>query len=257
VVVPILLWLAMLGSLWVLVIVSVLATFWDVYHSGLQTFGFGRIYESKRGGDPQTGRRLDYLLNLLLYAGPILAGVTMIDHFEDFSEFSRVRSAFLTSIPAFMQNHQRYFAWSVIAGGSVFVGYYVLAQWRLYRAGHPISALRVYLYASTGFVSLWAWGFNPWGEAFFIMNAFHAVQYFGIVWAQEKRNMMRIFGVSRVPWLGKPIALFLFAGLGLGYGYFAESVDTNIRPLWALTLVVSIMHFWYDGFIWSVRRKQV
>lgn len=28
---------------------------------------------------------------------------------------------------------------------------------------------------------------------------------------------------------------------------------------WALsvTLVVSLMHFWYDGFVWSVRRSDV
>jgi hypothetical protein len=24
-----------------------------------------------------------------------------------------------------------------------------------------------------------------------------------------------------------------------------------------LSLVVAIMHFWYDGFVWSVRRRQV
>ena len=28
---------------------------------------------------------------------------------------------------------------------------------------------------------------------------------------------------------------------------------------WALSLglVVTLMHFWYDGFIWSVRRREV
>ena len=24
-----------------------------------------------------------------------------------------------------------------------------------------------------------------------------------------------------------------------------------------MVVVISIMHFWYDGFIWSVRKKQV
>jgi hypothetical protein len=49
--------------------VSVLATFWDVYHSALQTFGFARIYDRKAGNDPMVGRRLDWHLNQLLYAG--------------------------------------------------------------------------------------------------------------------------------------------------------------------------------------------
>ncbi len=37
VLVPICLYAAMMSSMWVLVSVSVLTTFWDVYHSGLQT----------------------------------------------------------------------------------------------------------------------------------------------------------------------------------------------------------------------------
>ena len=37
--------------------------------------------------DPLRGRRLDWALNQLLYAGPIVAGATMLDHFDDFNEF--------------------------------------------------------------------------------------------------------------------------------------------------------------------------
>jgi hypothetical protein len=67
--------------------VSVLVTFWDVYHSALQTFGFARIYDARAGNDPAVSRRLDWWLNQLFYVGPILAGATMMDHFEDFEEF--------------------------------------------------------------------------------------------------------------------------------------------------------------------------
>ncbi|QAT84945.1 hypothetical protein EJ065_3383 [Corallococcus coralloides] len=34
-------------------------------------------------------------------------------------------------------------------------------------------------------------------------------------------------------------------------------LDPDLESLWACTLVVSLMHFWYDGFIGSVARKQV
>jgi len=49
--VPVVLYLAMVSSVWVLISVSVLATFWDVYHSALQTFGFARICQPSRGSD--------------------------------------------------------------------------------------------------------------------------------------------------------------------------------------------------------------
>jgi len=257
--VPILLYVAMLASSWVLVCVSVLATFWDVYHSALQTFGFSRIYDGRAGNPPEQGRRLDWWLNQLLYCGPILAGATMIDHFNDFSEFESLNSpvaVFFTRVPAFMQGHQGYFTWSILAAGAVFLVYYVVAYVRLYRQGYAVSPQKVYLLASTGVCSLIAWGFNPWGTAFFIMNLFHAVQYFGIVWANERGTIQRMLGVTS--WsMGSYVALVAFLGFALAYGAAAEIWGGAFEWFWPLTLVVSIMHFWYDGFIWSVRRKQV
>lgn len=45
---------------------AALAVWWDVYHSSLQTFGLGRIFDRKAGNDPEAGRSLDLILNLLL-----------------------------------------------------------------------------------------------------------------------------------------------------------------------------------------------
>jgi hypothetical protein len=253
---PVLLYLALVSSLWILISVSVIATFWDVYHSGLQTFGIGRIYDRRAGNDARTCRNLDLWMNHLLYAGPILAGATMLEHANDLESFDEVGAVFLTSIPAFMEGHQRYFTWGVIAAGTIFLAYYVFSHWRMHKRGYEISWLKLYLFASTGACSIYTWGFNTWGEAFFIMNFFHAMQYFGIMWATEKHHMMQVFRVDG--WrLGKPIAFTLFIGSGVAYGVFVQAVDTDIHFLWAITLVVSVMHFWYDGFIWSVQKRQV
>ena len=162
------------------------ATFWDVYHSALQTFGFVCIYDSKAGNDPLVGRRLDWYLNQLLYVDPILAGATMMDHVKDFFEHEEVGATFFTSIPGFMAANQGYFTWTILADGTGFLAYYVWAQLQLKRQGHDISPQKVYLLVSTSAVSMFTWGFNTFDEAFFIMNLFHAVQYFGIVWAFEK-----------------------------------------------------------------------
>ena len=175
--VPVLLYVAMVSSLWVMISVSVLATFWDVYHSALQTFGFGRIYDRKTGNDPTVGRRLDWHLNHLLYAGPILAGATMMDHIRDFGEYDRVGATLFTSIPGFMEANQGYVSWVVLIAGGAFLVYYVWAQMRLRQQGYAVSLQKVYLLVSTGAVSIYTWGFNTFGEAFFIMNFFHALQY--------------------------------------------------------------------------------
>ena len=254
IVVPLLLYLTMMSSLWVLISVAVLTTFWDVYHSGLQTFGFGRIYDSRAGNDPYMGRRLDLWMNHLLYAGPIVAGATMMAHFEDFNEFEEVESVFFTSIPVFMETNQRYFTWTILGAGVLFIAYYVLSYVRFQRQGYVVSFPKVVLLATTGLCSILTWGINTFGEAFFIMNFFHAVQYFGIVWWSEKKNMRSLFRLTDVSW-GLPLTAIIFVGTAFLYGAAVQFV--HLRWWWALTHVCSIMHFWYDGFIWSVRRKQV
>jgi len=254
--VPGLVLMGMLVSPVVAVACSVLATFWDVYHSGAQTFGFGRIYDAKRGNDPHEGRRLDFVLNQLLYAGPIVAGATMMDHVEDFTEFDAVGVALFTRVPALMSGHQAVLAKLVLGLGTVFVAYYLWSSVRMARRGRAVSWQKVVLLTSTGLVSIYTWGFNTWGEAFLIMNVFHAVQYFGIVWASERGNMQRLFRLERVRG-GRVLTWWLFVGLALAYGLAVEAWgDGRSIAWWSVTIVVSLMHFWYDGFIWSVRRAR-
>ena len=85
------------------------------------------------------------------------------------------------------------------------------------------------------------------------MNLFHAVQYLALVWAMEGK---RIAGLMRLP--SQPrLALGLYLGSVLAYGLGVQALDSDLTTLWAITMVVSLMHFWYDAFIWSVRRAQV
>jgi hypothetical protein len=66
---------------------------------------------------------------------------------------------------------------------------------------------------------------------------------------------------KRGDWLPSLAAAFArearFVGLAFAYGYGVEAVDGGVQWLWGFALVVPILHFWYDGFIWSVRKKQV
>jgi hypothetical protein len=255
-VVPIALFAAMSASRWVAVSVSVLATWWDVYHSGMQTFGLGRIYDAKGGNDARAGRRLDQALNLLLYAGPILAGATLMDHVHDFAEFEEVGAVFFTAIPACAESHAAHLTWAVVAIGLPFLAWYVFAYWRLARRGYRVSAPKVALLVSTAICSILAWGFNTFGEAFFIMNFFHALQYFALVWTTEKTNLRSSFRLDRLRW-GTPLTFCLFLAIGFGVGLWGEIVGTRTQAGVNVLMVIAVMHFWYDGFIWSVRRGEV
>jgi hypothetical protein len=253
--VPVLLWLFIYSSVWISVTASVVAAFWDVWHSGAQTFGFARIYE-RNVGVSEASRRLDYWLNQILYAGPIVAGATLIDHLEIFEGYASVEAVFFTQIPARVEGYQSWLTWMVLLGGGAFLLYYLFFQWQCIQRGEPVSWLKVFLLISTGACSIYSWGFNTWGEAFFMMNFFHAVQYLALVWAMEKKNI-----ASRLRLSSGKLSLILagcfFLMLVLIYGYFAEIVTLETKALWSVTMVVSLMHFWYDGFIWSVSKRQV
>ena len=133
---------------------------------------------------------------------------------------------------------------------------YVLYYRRLAHGGYVFPRPKLVLYATTAFCSIVAWGFGSFGEAFLVMNFFHALQYFGLVWSSEKKSLMRLLRVSDRR-IGPAVALSALLLFGFAYGAFAELGVNNADHLLALTLVVSIMHFWYDGFIWSVRKRQV
>jgi hypothetical protein len=256
VLVPLALFAAMMLSMWAVVIVAVLVVFWDVYHSALQTFGLARIYDRNAGNDPQVGRTLDFGLNLLLYAGPIVAGATMLPHFGKLEVFEDVDAAFFTRVPAFLAGNQRYLTWAVVVFGTIYAGYYVVAYARLRARGYRISFPKVFLLATTGLCSIWVWGFNPWGQAFFIMNLFHAVQYLALVWWSENASLQRRLRLDRAR-LGKPIAIAAFLGCAIAYGTWTELVRDDDRVRWSVVQIVALMHFFYDGFIWSVRKRQI
>jgi hypothetical protein len=244
-------------------VMGVLAVWWDVYHSSLQTFGFGRIYDSKQKNDATAGRRLDYWMNLLVYAGPVLAGAHFVDHLNDSTQNlqflasagNRFGELFLHQTPDYLQRHQQVLAAAILAVGIPFVLYYFYSYCRLQEQGYRVSWQKVWLLVITSAVSIYCWGFRSFIDAFWVMNFFHALQYFAIVAFTENRNLSQLFRVSRFSYGGLLVVFWVVSFCfvyGLWSGFFASGD-------WSMSLVTttSLMHFWYDGFIWSVKKKQV
>jgi hypothetical protein len=229
---------------------AALAVWWDVYHSSLQTFGIGRIFDHKAGNDPEAGRRLDWMLNLLLYVGPILGGASFVYHASPL--YSLEAGAWAQALVF----HQPKIRLIVIAAGLLFLVLYLETYAALVEKGYRPPREKVALHLGTAAVSVWAWGFNPLGMALFIMNFFHAWQYFALVWRYERVNIGAVLRVPKGP-LSRALSFAGLVGLGFLYGAVFGVLGELSNKALAATLVVSLMHFWYDGFIWSVRKNQV
>ena len=225
-VVPAILWLAIVVSPWIAVASTVVATFWDVWHSGAQTFGFARIYERNHGTPPELGRRLDFWANQLLYAGPILAGAVLMDHVRSFDSFKDIGDALFSSVPAHVEGARHVLTIAVSRRGpsSSRSTCSCTCSSRAPATGHRGS--RSGSSRRRALVSIYTWGFNSWGQAFLIMNLFHAVQYLALVWAKEGRRLCERAGIA--PQLG----LGLYLGSVLAYGVAVAALDPGRTMLW-------------------------
>jgi hypothetical protein len=254
--VPIAMYVAMVSSLWVFALAFLVTAYWDVYHSSAQNFGFCRIYDSRQGNPPTQGRTLDLWMNHVIYIGPILGGVNLISH-VNFLERLKIVHFDPAPVAAAARALSPILTRTVVAAGLVYVVFYVFCYWRLGRRGYSISPQKICLLVSVAVTSIFAWGFLPPVQAFFVSNFFHALQYFGIVWWSEKGNLRRVFGLRTLE-AGGDLTLVgyvaLVAAMGLGYHWASERPAI---PWISVAVLISLMHFWFDGFVWSVRKREV
>jgi hypothetical protein len=259
--VPLVLVASLLLSDWVLCFAIALEWLWDVYHSSMQVFGFCRIYDARAGNRAAVGRTLDVWLNLLLYVGPIICGLSFHATLEGASgAFKRVGWNGPSEAAAHIGGLQIWLGAAVLIGGTAFFAYYVTSFVRLARAGaYRWSPQKVALLASTGLTSILVWGFMPPLQAFFVANFFHGLQYFAIVWALEKKSIGNLFRVEGKAG-GRLAALLLFLFCVFGFGVSRKlfgDPDEGIRWVLCVGVTCALMHFWYDGFVWSVSKREV
>ena len=256
--VPILLFAALVSSRTAMITAFVVAAFWDLYHTSMQNFGLGRLYDMKRGNDALTARRLDIWANHFAYIGPIFFGANLLPTLEPLARFEKIGWDLPRRFGELILSFQHLLSGVVLMAAAVFFAAYALTYLRLARSGsYRWSWQKLALLGTTAATSIYAWGRLPPFEAFFAINFFHALQYFGIVWWTERRNLRRVFRLQSVAF-GSLAALVAYLALLvlMGTAYAAGDLS-GLRWAIGLGLVCSLMHFWYDGFIWSVRRKEV
>ena len=198
-VIPVVLIAALIISPTVFIIAGIVAFFWDVHHSAMQTFGIARIYEFKAGNGPHWLRRTDLLLNWLLYVGPIFVGASFLLHANQLGNFAETPLTFLATAPGYLEaGHDplRYIAFAIWGIG---IAWAAVNYGKAMKQGYTPPAHKIGLIVSTGAVTFLAWGYLPPLIAFATINIHHALQYYVIVWVQEGKRMTDFitFGPAR------------------------------------------------------------
>jgi len=259
--VPLALLLLISVSPWFFAIAFVLAAFWDIHHRAMQTFGLGRLYDLRRKLNDNSNRPWEIAFNIIWYVGPLAVGFNLMERFGEFTKVADEGApSFFFSVEPFVDQHKSILPPIVGTIIVVFMLAYTVRTVKRWREGHRASPQKWLLYISTSVVSIFAWGFNSFGAGFLIMSYFHALQYFFLVWHVEKKNIRELCNMESEQVTGG-LGPFVYVALCFLYGCFVEHEMWNARGVHShglsLIVVVTLMHYWYDGFIWSVKKGDV
>jgi hypothetical protein len=237
--------------------VIAIAAIWGWWHYLMQAYGFARIYDSKVGSFAAPTRWLDQAMCLTWFSAAVVlndnALYGFIEHFYN---------AGLAVPSASVLGTLR----SVVGASTaaITVSFFLNMSLR-WRAGEQPSWTKVALMATT-FGCFWysAATVTNIVVAYAFFELFHDIQYLTIVWAfnrgrAEKDKSLRGF----TPWLFQArvlfIGLYLLMIFGYGslkYGSTLVTQDQLQRVLAAVFLTSTLLHYYFDGFIWKLREKE-
>ena len=237
---------------------------WGTWHGLMQTYGFMRIYDIKRGVHDRWSARLDHWLCLAVF----IAGVV----FSDARVFGIAKAMWDSGLPIFGPEWLERARLVVGVAGLLILAAYVVNLANQYRAGQPISWIKLLLIGTTGWFYWYTGRLSVnvlIGIAMF--EIYHAVQYYAIVWIYNRKLFERAgdrFGFlgflfsDRWTMLGLYLAAIgayssiRFFTVDANAYIFSSTSENAYQWLVAVFVTSSFLHFYFDGFIWKVSERK-
>jgi tetratricopeptide (TPR) repeat protein len=230
--------------------------FWGVWHGLMQTYGFCRIYDAKTGTFDALTRRLDFAMCVIWFATAVALSPYRLS--DTLDTYYMCGGPF---IPASVVHHgQQLILFAAIAVSVLFL----LHFGRMWIIGKRPNPVKVALLVTS--IAFW-WYCNNLvanilvGIALF--EVFHDVQYLSLVWIYNRNRVEKdsnIGGFMRFVFRRSGSLMGLYVGLVFAYGslsYFNAhlGIETVKRILTGVVTASTLLHFYYDGFIWKVRER--
>jgi Flp pilus assembly protein TadD len=230
--------------------------FWGVWHGLMQTYGFCRIYDAKTGTFDALTRRLDFAMCVIWFATAVALSPYRLSDTLDVYYMSG--GPFIP--PDMLRMGQGLILSAAVAVSVLFVFHFI----RTWIAGSRASPVKLALLITS--IAFW-WYCNNLvanilvGIALF--EVFHDVQYLSLVWIYNRNRVEKdsnIGGFMRFVFRRSGSLIGLYVGLVFAYGSLAFindnlAVDTVKRILTGVVTASTLLHFYYDGFIWKVRER--
>ena len=230
--------------------------FWGVWHGLMQTYGFCRIYDAKTGTFDVITRRLDFAMCVIWFATAVALSPYRLS--DTLDTYYLCGGPFIP--PTVVHHGQQLILWAAIAVSVLFLIHFG----RMWIVGKRPNPVKVALLITS--IAFW-WYCNNLvanilvGIALF--EVFHDVQYLSLVWIYNRNRVEKdsnIGGFMRFVFRRSGSLMGLYVGLVFAYGSLAYinghlGIDTVKRILTGVVTASTLLHFYYDGFIWKVRER--
>lgn len=250
-------------------VAAVAAGAWTYWHVHMQKYGILRLYSAKSGNADKVPGWVD---RLLIFGWLPLLVLWIGTYFRKllFAMQPRARETIepvLQGIDPFVEPAMVFAVGLVIVSLGLFVAY----EWRCNRLRNAPR-----LWMALGTVGMYAAFLVLHPLKVYLAFAFsHAVEYMVFVWAYQRRRYR--VPLPHRPLLGRvltrPVLAYAVFTLGLGayfvlFKYWGRYIAPGAQVpffvgiptsewIFYWTIFQSFLHFYYDGFLWKMRRKSV
>src|SRR4026207_2570065 len=230
--------------------------FWGVWHGLMQTYGFCRIYDAKTGTFDALTRRLDFGMCVIWFATAVALSPYRLS--DTLDTYYMCGGLFIP--PSVIHHGQQLILFAAITVSVLFL----LHFGRLWIIGKRPNPVKVALLVTS--IAFW-WYCNNLvanilvGIALF--EVFHDVQDLSLVWIYNRNRVEKdsnIGGFLRFVFRRSGSLIGLYVGLVFAYGSVSYlnaqlGIETVKRILTGVVTASTLLHFYYDGFIWKVRER--
>lgn len=227
---------------------------WATWHGSMQLYGFVRIYDAKVGSVSRSTVYWDWLLCLCAFITPQLLRPeqlsSMLGHW-----YAAGGPWVSASILSAIRWSALGFSVAVLLG---FIVNFVIQR----RIGPKPSGLKLLMLASG--IGIWWYamlGVDNLLIGVALFDICHDVQYLAIVWLINCRRADANADLGRfMKYIFRRGMVLLYLGLITAYGALAFAgqlvLDGTVqRIFYGILFTSTILHYYYDGFIWKVRES--
>jgi hypothetical protein len=247
----------------------IMLALWDPWHFLRQHYGFMRIYDRHNAAPRKLAARMDLALTVAWFVFVMLAsGEWLAGMLEELNTRVQVPLALtlplglLPQLTALAQDA----AFLTTAAYAVYLVMCVRRGWHVSLAKITLAAVTFGVMFVSYAPNAWMAGIAPgwtFKVGFAVIGIVHMTQYLAIVWrynrglAANQRARRGWFAAlhARGGWLIAAV----YVAVCLGYGAVVTQVHDDrwiMSVALALGFTSTLLHYYFDGFIWKVRHAQ-